>query len=167
MFLLSCIRKMVLLICLLNKLKYCMLNFSINNKTILGCIYKNKLRQYFTQAVFLIDKDKTKDMKYIFDLSIVNDKTIRRINKNYRKIDKVTDVISFAFNDGQIKTELLGEIFIDIYQAKRQNKKEWIKEMTLLFIHGILHLLGYDHDTKEKQKKMFAYQESILNQIKF
>lgn len=110
---------------------------------------------------------------YEVDVSLVDDEAIQAINRDYRHIDRVTDVISFAFNDdtselGRISGDvprLLGEIFIDIPQARRQakdigNSEE--REFAFLFVHGLLHLLGYDHMTPEDEAIMFPLQERIL-----
>ena len=112
---------------------------------------------------------------YEVDVSLVDDKTIHEINKNYRNVDRVTDVISFAFNDDkdpkdQINDEttlrMLGEILICLPQAKRQAKaigNSLERELGFLFVHGLLHLLGYDHQTKEEEGVMFPLQEKILS----
>lgn len=111
---------------------------------------------------------------YEIDVSLVDDETIHQINKDYRNVDRVTDVISFAFNDDknpndQINSlevqKMLGEILICLPQAKRQaaeigNTLE--RELSFLFTHGLLHLLGYDHMTPEDEAIMFPLQEKIL-----
>ncbi len=107
----------------------------------------------------------------IFSIILVNDDTIKKINKDYRKIDKITDVISFAFEDNNDfknnDIRVLGDIYISIPQMERQAKEygNTIKrELSFLTIHGLLHLLGYDHMTKEDEKVMFALQEVLLNE---
>ena len=106
-----------------------------------------------------------------FNVIIVDNEEIHRINKTYRKIDKPTDVISFALEDN--KTEeifsekrVLGDIYISIDKAKEQAKEyghSLKRELCFLSVHGILHLLGYDHIEKEDEKIMFERQELILN----
>ena len=114
---------------------------------------------------------------YEVDVSLVDDETIQSINRDYRHIDRITDVISFAFNDdesdlGKIVGDiprLLGEIFICIPQARRQAKEignSEERELCFLFIHGLLHLLGYDHMTPEDEAIMFPLQEKILEEDK-
>ena len=109
----------------------------------------------------------------IISVSLVNDETIRQINNDYRHIDRVTDVISFAFNDGEDRVSLyqsgamvvLGDIYICVEQAKRQAEEyghPLDREMRFLFVHGLLHLLGYDHMKKEDEDIMFPLQEEIL-----
>ncbi len=115
---------------------------------------------------------------YEVDVSLVDDKTIQEINRDYRSIDRITDVISFAFNDDtdpkdQIKDDgtlrMLGEILICLPQAKRQAEtigNSLARELSFLFVHGLLHLLGYDHQTKEEEEIMFGLQEKILEEGK-
>jgi probable rRNA maturation factor len=102
----------------------------------------------------------------MFEVNFLNDKNMKIMNNKYRKINKTTDVISFALHDfKKFKTDLLGEIFIGIDTAKKDAKKLKIslqKEINLLFIHGLLHLLGYDHNNKKKEKIMFKLQNEIL-----
>ena len=114
--------------------------------------------------IFLFDKSKS-----IMNIIFVNDDEIHKINKEYRDIDRVTDVISFALNDEKdflIKTEELGDIFICIDQAKRQAEEynhSLDREIGFLSVHGYLHLNGYDHMTKEDEEIMFKKQDEILN----
>ncbi len=108
--------------------------------------------------------------KAIFSIVFVDDEEIHRINQKYRGVDKVTDVISFAFEDndniGYNGIRVLGDIFICIPQMKRQaiayghSEK---RELSFLAVHGLLHLLGYDHMNEEDEKVMFSLQELMLN----
>lgn len=106
----------------------------------------------------------------VFNVIFVNNETIRQINKEYRNIDKETDVISFALEDNEEITfefgRLLGDIYISVPKMQSQAKEyghSVTREMAFLTIHGLLHLLGYDHMTKEDEKIMFKEQELILN----
>lgn len=107
----------------------------------------------------------------VFSIIFVDNDTIQEINREYRGMDKVTDVISFAFEDnGRLvynNVRLLGEIYICIprmiEQAKEYGHTEK-RELSFLAVHGLLHLLGYDHMEKEDEKKMFALQELILDE---
>ncbi len=111
-----------------------------------------------------------KKENYYLSVILVDDDFIHRINKEYRHIDNSTDVISFAFLDddeGLNNNEIidLGEIIISTDHAKKQAEeyKHTLKrEMSFLFVHGLLHLLGYDHQNIEEEKKMFSLQEEIL-----
>lgn len=106
-----------------------------------------------------------------FNIIIIDNKKIRQINKEYRNIDKETDVISFALEDYQdiiTPHRLLGDIYISIDKAKSQSVEynhSLLRELGFLSIHGLLHLLGYDHMEIEDEKIMFARQELILNEF--
>lgn len=113
---------------------------------------------------------------YEIDVSLVDDETIHEINRDYRKVDRVTDVISFAFNDDKDPTSvilspevprMLGEILICLPQAKRQAEQignTLERELSFLFVHGLLHLLGYDHMKPEDEAIMFPLQDKILEE---
>ncbi len=112
------------------------------------------------------------DDNYIMSVTFVNIDKIHEINKEYRNIDRPTDVISFAFLDDykekEIKSDFpkdLGEIYI-CYDVADENRKKYDnsieRELCFLFVHGLLHLLGYDHMNEEDEKKMFSLQDKIL-----
>lgn len=105
-----------------------------------------------------------------FSIVLVDEKKIQEINKNYRNIDRITDVISFAFEDNDKKVyngiRILGEIYICIPRMKSQALEyghSEIREICFLIVHGMLHLLGYDHMDKPSEEIMFGKQELILN----
>ena len=107
----------------------------------------------------------------IMSVTFVDEDMIHEINKTYRNIDRPTDVISFAFLDdksekivGDVPLDL-GEIYIcyDVADKNRLSYNNSLKrELCFLFVHGFLHLLGYDHMTKEDEEVMFPLQEKIL-----
>ena len=95
---------------------------------------------------------------------------IHKINKEYRKVDRVTDVISFALEDNKDieykDFRLLGDIYIAIdvaYEQAIEYNHSREREVCFLATHGLLHLLGYDHMTEEEEKEMFGKQEELLN----
>lgn len=104
---------------------------------------------------------------------LVDDQKIHQINKEYRNIDRSTDVISFALEDNEqfyVKGQprSLGDIFISIDHAKSQAQEyghSLKREMCFLFTHGLLHLLGFDHMKKEDEEKMIAMQKCILDHL--
>ena len=105
------------------------------------------------------------------NIIIVDDSYIWKLNKDYRHIDRPTDVISFAFNDnGSLDgpINMLGEIYVSIDRMKEQAVEyghSEKRELSFLCIHGLLHLLGYDHTLGEKEEKeMFDLQREILNE---
>ena len=106
-----------------------------------------------------------------FNVIIVDNDYIHKLNKEYRKIDRPTDVITFALEDYEdIKYEdfrLLGDIYISLDKAKSQAIEyghSFKREICFLAVHGFLHLLGYDHMKKEDEIIMFGKQELILNE---
>ncbi|MDY2728384.1 MAG: rRNA maturation RNase YbeY [Candidatus Onthovivens sp.] len=112
------------------------------------------------------------DENVIMSVTFVNKDFIHKINKDYRNIDRPTDVISFAFLDDpkerQIKSDNpidIGEIYICVevaYENADIYGNSHDRELKFLFVHGVLHLLGYDHMEKEDEKIMFALQDKIL-----
>ncbi len=108
---------------------------------------------------------------FLVDVSIVNNEEIHQVNRDYRHIDRPTDVISFAFFDDKDEKVVagvptsLGQILISYEKAEEQAKEydhSLNREMSFLFVHGMLHLLGYDHMTPEDEKIMFSLQDEIL-----
>ena len=106
----------------------------------------------------------------IFNIIIVDEDKIKLLNKEYRNKDSITDVISFALEDDNtfIKTDfrVLGDIYICIKRAKEQSieyEHSLLRELSFLSVHGLLHLLGYDHMEKNDEEVMFKLQEDILN----
>jgi probable rRNA maturation factor len=107
------------------------------------------------------------------EVDLVSDATIHQVNRDYRHVDRPTDVISFAFDD-QVEGEVaikgsvlhdLGVILISIDRALAQAKEYGHsdqREICFLFVHGLLHLLGYNHEEPTDEKKMFALQDVIL-----
>lgn len=114
------------------------------------------------------------DNDYQISVTFVRSASIHRINRDYRGIDRPTDVISFAvLDDTDSYTEAeelkdLGDIFINIDYARRQAREyghSEQREICFLFTHGLLHCLGYDHMTAEEEKEMFALQDRILDPV--
>ena len=106
------------------------------------------------------------------ELIIVNDEEIRGINLEYRKLDKPTDVLSFPIKVS--KTEFIGSIIISADTTKRvadEMGHAFAVELKILFIHGLLHLLGFDHESDNGQMlqkeisvaKMFGIEETLLS----
>ena len=88
-------------------------------------------------------------------LILVNNEEIRNLNRDYRNIDRETDVLSFVDEDG----EYLGDIFINIervYSQAKEYNHSVEREFAFLLVHGILNLKGYDHHTYEEEIEMFA-----------
>lgn len=116
----------------------------------------------------VVKKEKLEDA--VFNVILVDNFYIHELNKEYRGIDRPTDVISFALEDEKevnSPIRILGDIYISIDKIKEQSETyghSYLREFAFLSVHGLLHLLGYDHMTKEDEKVMFAYQEEILKE---
>ncbi len=110
---------------------------------------------------------------YEVSLSFVENSEIKELNKNFRGIDKVTDVLSFPMIDeNDFDVELfeksLGDIVISLDKAFEQSKEynhSFFREVCFLVCHSMFHLLGYDHDTEENTKIMRTNEEYILNKL--
>lgn len=107
----------------------------------------------------------------LFNVIIVNNEDIHKINKEYRNVDRPTDVISFALEDNKDVDvpglRVLGDIYISydkvIEQALEYGHSEK-REICFLSIHGLLHLLGYNHEKLDDEKKMFRLQKELLEE---
>lgn len=106
----------------------------------------------------------------IFNVIIVDNPYIHKLNKEYRHIDRETDVITFALEDAKTiyhgQQRVLGDIYISIDKARSQATEyghSFLRELSFLAIHGFYHLLGYDHMTEADEKVMFEKQERVLD----
>lgn len=136
------------------------------NKLLKG--YYKDIKKYYKKVLEVLELDDDFEVTLI----IVGKEKIRKINKEFRNIDKVTDVISFAEIDSDdefMDDNYLGDIFINVDRVLSQAKeyKHSIKrEFSFLFIHGMLHLFGYDHMNLKDEKRMFALQDKIIGDLK-
>ncbi|NHM27341.1 rRNA maturation RNase YbeY [Desulfofundulus sp. TPOSR] len=106
-------------------------------------------------------------------LVFVDDEYIHRLNREYRGVDRPTDVLSFALQEGEPMPEageetLLGDVVISLETARRQSEEyghSFEREVAFLVAHGVLHLLGYDHQTEEEGREMREKEEAILARL--
>ncbi len=121
----------------------------------------------------LLKKTLIKTMEYLnienrhIDITFINDSQMKMLNRKYAKKNISTDVLSFSV-EGYDK-ELLGNIFISLNYAKKNtfnNSNSLVKEVKILCIHGILHLLGYNHSNKKSEKVMFDLQEKLYEKFR-
>lgn len=117
-------------------------------------------------------KKELKEPAY-FSVIFVDNDYIHKLNKEYRGIDRVTDVITFALEDEKdmpcCENRILGDIYISVPRALEQANEyqhSLERELCFLAVHGFLHLLGYDHMEKEDEIIMFQKQEDVLNEAK-
>lgn len=114
-------------------------------------------------------------MPEVAEVSIVfvDDAYIARLNQQYRHIDGATDVLSFALLEGEPMPEgeqelLLGDVVISLETANRQAEEyghSFDREVSYLVVHGVLHLLGYDHQLEPNRKRMREVEEKILARV--
>lgn len=141
-------------------------NFDIIDE--FGCDFDYK----YLDSVINHTLKKMKVKNAYLSIIFIDDETMHKYNLEYRGIDRTTDVLSFALEDNQnYKTEIrqLGDIFISIpkmcMQAREYEHSEK-RELSFLVVHGMLHLLGYDHTRSEEEEKIqFALQDEILNEL--
>nr|WP_314276913.1 rRNA maturation RNase YbeY [uncultured Peptostreptococcus sp.] len=113
------------------------------------------------------------DDDYEVSLSFVSNEEIKNINRDYRNIDKVTDVLSFPLYDGEevdinFGTISLGDIVISIERASEQVKEyghSLEREVCFLVCHSMFHLLGYDHMEDEEARDMRIREEEVLTRL--
>ena len=129
----------------------------------------NELKKVHEVLVHGLKKLKIEEA--IFNVIIVDNNYIHTLNKEYRKIDRETDVITFALEDDKTfnpDIRILGDVYISIDKAKSQSNEyghSLLRELCFLAVHGMLHLLGYDHMKKEDEEVMFKLQEEILDEM--
>lgn len=128
-----------------------------------------EIKKLYDLLAFTLKREKLDNVE--FNIILVDSETIHDINRTYRNVDRVTDVISFALEDNktiELDHRLLGDIYICVERAESQAIEyghSFLRELSFLAIHGLLHLLGYDHVKAEDEKIMFSKQEDILNEF--
>ena len=139
--------------------------FEIFNETNQEITELKTLNDYIKYVVKELELEKCE-----FNIIIVDNEKIHTINKEYRNIDRETDVISFAMEDNMDVEyqdfRLLGDIYISIDKVISQAKEYGhsnLREICFLATHGILHLLGYDHMEPDDEKEMFDLQNKLLD----
>jgi probable rRNA maturation factor len=98
-------------------------------------------------------------------VQLVSDDVMRRVNADFRGKDETTDVLSFAYWNEPHAGELLGEVLVSPVVARRQAREEGRpldEEIARLALHGLLHVLGYDHETARERKHMLSLQEEYI-----
>ena len=111
----------------------------------------------------ILEKEKT---RAAVNLIFANDSYMKKLNSKFRGKNKTTDVLSFPL-ESELKRDsvFLGEVYVSLEQARRQAKEYGVslhKELQCLVAHGVLHLLGYDHQTKKETLEMRTKEELYL-----
>lgn len=146
-----------------------MKNIGIFNQTDKEIVELDRVNEVLEYAV---KKEKLDNV--LFNVIIVDNDYIHQLNKEYRGIDRETDVITFALEDEKemispVPERVLGDIYISIDKAISQADfygHSLLRELSFLAVHGFYHLLGYDHQTKEEEEVMFSKQEEVLHDCK-
>lgn len=127
--------------------------------------YNDEIKFDYNAIIDNIQNGINEDIELSLILVDINE--IHNINKEYRGIDRPTDVISFCLEDEE-DDKYLGDIFVcieKVYEQSKEYNHSNEREFAFLVVHGILHLLGYDHMNKEDEEKMFTKQEELLKKL--
>ncbi|MEA1939755.1 MAG: rRNA maturation RNase YbeY [Candidatus Caldatribacteriota bacterium] len=146
----------------------------IKNQQKIVKLSQQKNREIVKKILEILKVDKRTEVSILF----ADDKFIKKLNGRYRGIDKPTDVLAFCLQKGKEELEfpqvgednVLGDIIISTETAQRQADSlnhSIEKELTVLLIHGLLHLLGYDHEKEEDYKIMHEKENELLVNINF
>ena len=148
---------------------------NIRNKCKSNIITTHRLKKITNNVVKLVLEDRGRESAEV-SVVFVDDAEMRNLNRTYRGANKSTDVLAFPMNDGKlaaISPDLLGDIVISVPTARKQaemHEHSIERELSILLIHGLLHLLGYDHMTdrdemimKEKENECLALVEEELS----
>ena len=139
--------------------------------------YKEVVEKVLTRC---FEEEKLENSKLYITVTLTNPENIRKINKEYRNIDRVTDVLSFPmFEKDELEEKIkknnfnhidvLGDLIISIEKVEEQAKEyghSFERELSYMLVHGFYHLMGYDHIKDEDKKMMRAKEEKILDELK-
>lgn len=146
-------------------------------------IEENKKLKMFTENVVktCFEKEDLIDLNFYLSITLTTPDQIHKLNKEYRNIDKETDVLSFPmFEKNEIDEivkkrkknkipEVLGDIVISVQRVKEQAKEyghSFERELSYMLVHGFYHIMGYDHIKEEDKAVMRPKEEAILNILK-
>ena len=139
--------------------------------------YSKQIRQVIEKC---FDEEKLKKLNLYISITLTNPKTIKRLNKQYRNINKETDVLSFPMfekdeidkiineQEKQLEPETIGDIVISVERVSQQAQEyghSFERELSYMLVHGFYHLMGYDHIEEEDKKIMRAKEEKILREL--
>lgn len=140
--------------------------------------YEDKIVQVLNKC---LEEENLKDLNLYISVTLTSPSVIRKLNNEYRNIDKETDVLSFPMfekkeideivknKEKQIVKETIGDIIISVDRVKEQAVEyghSFERELSYMLVHGFYHLMGYDHIKEEDKNKMRPKEEKILNELK-
>ena len=124
-------------------------------------------KNYFKKRISQLSAIKDFTYKNLeFTILLTNNKRMKKLNKKFRKKNKATDVLSFPFTDNIKKRKYLGDIALSYEIINKRSKKTNFKfELDRMWVHGYLHLIGYNHKKKVDFKKMINAETKILKKL--
>ena len=134
--------------------------------------YENIIESVCQEGAYIYGLDEDVELSVV----LCDNTYIHELNKTYRNIDRPTDVLSFALNEGEEEgydgpdTKLLGDIVISLNKTREQADEyghSFERELAYLTVHGMLHILGYDHMTDEDKTEMRKEEEFVLHRLGF
>lgn len=140
--------------------------------------YEERIVQVLNKC---FEEENLKDLNLYISVTLTSPTIIRKLNNEYRNIDKETDVLSFPMfekseideivknKQKQLVKETIGDIVISVERVKEQAieyEHSFERELSYMLVHGFYHLMGYDHIKEEDKKKMRPKEEKILNELK-
>lgn len=147
------------------------INFSLNKE---ASAFKGNIKEIYETAL----KEVGISENILVNVALVSAEKIKNLNKEYRGVDRVTDVLSFPMIDNfsNIENEAdfftgvcnIGDIYINLERAKEQAEEyghSLKREFCFLALHGFLHLLGFDHMEKDEEKEMFELQNIVMQKV--
>jgi probable rRNA maturation factor len=143
------------------------MDIHVRNKCKSNIITTHRLKKITNNVLKLVLDEKGRSGAEV-SVVFVDDGEMRNLNRNYRGINKSTDVLAFPMNEGRfaaINPDLLGDIVISVPRAREQSEAHdhsLERELTVLLIHGLLHLLGYDHETDKEEALMKEMETEFL-----
>ena len=139
----------------------------------LGSFNENEIKRIVKKSISVVLKEMDFKKKYYLSVLLTNNNGIKKINNKYRKINKTTNVLSFPQNDERFITKktskiILGDIVISlekIIKESKLQKKQISDHLTHMIIHGLLHLLGFNHEKLKDFKKMKKKEIDVLSKL--
>ena len=139
----------------------------------LNSFNENEIKKIVEKSTSLVLEEMDFKKKYYLSILLTNDEGIKKINKKYRKINKSTNVLSFPQNEQRLITEktskiILGDIVISLEKIMKESKlqnKKFSDHLTHMVIHGLLHLLGFNHEKLKDFKIMKKKEINVLSKL--
>ena len=146
------------------------MEIDVRNKCKSNIITTHRLKKITNNVLKLVLEEKGRTNAEV-SIVFVDDGEMRNLNRNFRGINKSTDVLAFPMNTGKfanINPELLGDIVISVPTARKyaeMNERTLERELSVLLIHGVLHLLGYDHETAKEEVAMRELESEFITLV--